>query len=644
MTQILFNTQQQPIQLGDILGRGGEANVFEIVGRPGQVAKLYHQPTPEKEAKLTAMLANPPAVSNTHIAIAWPIELLYQAGQFVGFIMPLVANSRPLFEVYNPALRHKNQSDFNWLALHRTALNLAIAVQTIHDTGHVIGDINESNMLVNEQALVTLVDTDSLQILSDDGQIHRCRVGKAEYTPPELQGISFDKIDQTIEHDLFGLAVLIFQLLMQGFHPFAGVLSSQMSVGRVDLYCIKKGLFPYNSAPENMAEKYMEQFRDWAMPSANLVKPPPAAPPFEMLSPDLQAAFMACFVDGHKNPTRRPTAITWYNLLREAEQNLVTCPQNHQHEYANHLRDCPWCKLEQKRAKVKPQKKSPQPTATTPPRQTPYQYRYKPKPAAQTNIRMEYAKIWGQWMLVSFVGWGFFAFANLNQAGQYALSNTIIGLFIPHIIILMGGLPLLPQVRNFIRYNKYHATTITILWGFYLLKTGVTVFQLGTYNYYFDYVFVFFIASVTLSFLITGAIFGIGQWLILRHYIHNAETWILATIIAWGIADNLALFMRYSDVHVILFYGSALVLGIGQWLVLRQQFPKSSWWIPVSAIGWGAVAFLMSRSGTGPSILPIIDSSPEVEAMLDGLVYGAITGALLIWLIHRQRKQQGYIP
>src|SRR5438093_919042 len=79
--------------------------------------------------------------------------------------------------------------------------------------GYGIGDLNERNLLVTTQALVTLVDTDSFQVKAAE-RVFRCRVGSAEYTPPELQGARFADIDRGPQHDAFGLGVLIFQLLM----------------------------------------------------------------------------------------------------------------------------------------------------------------------------------------------------------------------------------------------------------------------------------------------------------------------------------------------------------------------------------------------------------------------------------------------
>src|SRR5438105_3869599 len=82
------------------------------------------------------------------------------------------------------------------------ARNIAAAVHAVHSRGYVIGDVNESNILVTDTALATLVDTDSFQVRDPgSGVVYRCPVGKPEFTPPELQGASFGEIDRTPEHD-----------------------------------------------------------------------------------------------------------------------------------------------------------------------------------------------------------------------------------------------------------------------------------------------------------------------------------------------------------------------------------------------------------------------------------------------------------
>jgi len=308
------------------VGGGGEARIWTVRNQPQLAAKMYRTPTPTREAKLTAMLAHAPPSS---AAVAWPTDLLYQRKQFVGFLMPRVQDSLSIFHVYHPLKRAKLQVTFHWSRfLHHTALNLATVVASIHASGHVIGDLNESNILVNPQALVTLVDTDSFQIRTGSGDTYRSPVGKAEFTPPELQGVDFKQIDRTAAHDHFGLAVLIFHLLMDGVHPFAGVLTSGKSVGRVDLYCMKRGYFPYT-------------------PNRR-VQPPPGAPAFDRLHPELQAAFERCFVDGHSDPSARPTAQVWRDALLAAKNALTTCSADPAHLYSDHLGACPECVVQRR--------------------------------------------------------------------------------------------------------------------------------------------------------------------------------------------------------------------------------------------------------------------------------------------------------
>lgn len=326
------------------INRGGEAHIWTVRQDPHLVAKLYHKPTAEHQAKLTAMIATPLTRTGSHPAVAWPLHLLYRQNTFVGYLMPRAANSLPLFHYYNQVLRRRRGLSHAWPRfLHRTATNLAAAVELVHAHDHVIGDLNESNVLVTQAALVTLVDTDSFQIRPGNplqrpaswlGALqtqpsYRCGVGKAEYTPPELQGVDFKTIDRTPAQDNFALAVLIFYLLMDGFHPFTGVLTTGASVGRVDLYSIKHGLFPY--LPQRAGGQLM-------------VQPPPDAPAFAHLHPSVQEAFRRTFLDGHAHPERRVTAKAWKKVLQEAEGALVACPQDRSHLYSRHLHHCPTCK------------------------------------------------------------------------------------------------------------------------------------------------------------------------------------------------------------------------------------------------------------------------------------------------------------
>jgi hypothetical protein len=182
--------------------------------------------------------------------------------------------------------------------------------------------------LVSDQALVTLVDADSFQVRdSETGVVYRSLVGKPEYTPPELQGCSFADVDRQPEHDAFALAVLIFRLLMEGFHPFDGVYRGRGEPPELGAR-IRNGYFPYARGRTG-------------------IEPSPLAPPFEMLHPDLQALFVRCFEEGHRNRSVRPRVEDWLEALEGAEDALQQCGQNEQHYYWVHWSGCPWCARQQ---------------------------------------------------------------------------------------------------------------------------------------------------------------------------------------------------------------------------------------------------------------------------------------------------------
>jgi len=313
------------------VGVGGEARILQIREDPGLLAKVYHNPTAQHARKLAAMIANPPVdpmAAKGHVSIAWPVDLVETADgrrRFVGFLMPYVTWMRPIIEYYNPRTRHQQCPLFNYQYLHRTARNLAVAVGALHVRGYVIGDVNETNILVNDTALVTLVDTDSFQVRDPkNGHLFRCPVGTPLFTPPEFQNKAFAHIDRAPENDLFGLAVLIFQILMEGAHPFAGQFTGRGDPPPYEVR-ISLGHFPHGNKPRGP------------------YRPAPVTLPFEVLDPKLQQLFLRSFVAGHGDPQARPGTQEWLSALIAAEDALTICTFNDQHLYGNHLRTCPWC-------------------------------------------------------------------------------------------------------------------------------------------------------------------------------------------------------------------------------------------------------------------------------------------------------------
>ncbi len=314
---------RRPFRPGALLGRGGEATVFEVAGEPGLAAKLWQQPTQAQQAKLAAMLRTVPEdpAGGGHVSLAWPLAAISDpAGSAMGFIMPRLNTRevRALHQIYHPGSRRSSAPGIGWHYLVRVARNLSATVAALHDAGYVLGDLNESNVLVSDRALVSLIDLDSIQV-RDGRTVWRCPVGKLEYTPPELIGRSFREVDRKPSSDVFALAVLNHQLLLEGFHPFAGVWQG-------------------DADPPGLEQNIRARRSAWF--GNRQLTLPPAAPPPRVLGPRLRRLASRSLL---APAFARPGARDWQRELDRFEASLRTCTVNPLHAFSGKLPTCPWC-------------------------------------------------------------------------------------------------------------------------------------------------------------------------------------------------------------------------------------------------------------------------------------------------------------
>lgn len=298
---------------------GGEGAVFDVVNRPDLVAKLYNRPQSRDRCdKLQAMakLCN----SDLLKFAAWPTATLHSSnsGAVDGILMPRISDYEEIHYLYSVAQRKKAFPKADWGFLLHTARNCAIAFESIHNQGHVVGDVNQKNVLVSQKGIVALVDCDSFQV-KVGSRIFRCGVGVPEYTPPELHGKKFSNLDRDTSHDQFGMAVLLFHLLMMGRHPFAGV--PQVNTDIPIEKAIQDGLYAYGR-------------------NTSKLKPPPHVPPMTMLDAPIRELFERAF-----GSQQRPTATEWRDALDESMKGLQRCKNDRMHSYAAAAGYCPWCKF-----------------------------------------------------------------------------------------------------------------------------------------------------------------------------------------------------------------------------------------------------------------------------------------------------------
>jgi DNA-binding helix-hairpin-helix protein with protein kinase domain len=330
MVRTFVNAKGAVIRLGRELNKGGEGSIFEVANDSGRVAKIYHRvPDGPKQAKLKFMASIHSRMLATYSA--WPQETLHDAGtgQVIGFLMPKISGRAPIHMLYSPAHRRQKYPKAAWDFLLFVARNTAVAFDTLHDNGHVVGDVNQGNLMVGSDSKVVLIDCDSYQI-DAGGELHLCEVGVSHFTPPELQGSSsFKDIQRTFNHDNFGLALIIFHILFGGRHPYSGV-PLRRNVGE---------------ALESDIEAYRFAYSDDA--SSRGIEPPPQSISLSLVPSELQSMFTVAFTESGAQGGR-PSAKQWITALDALRAHLKTCSASTMHVYPDHLKACPWCLLEQK--------------------------------------------------------------------------------------------------------------------------------------------------------------------------------------------------------------------------------------------------------------------------------------------------------
>jgi DNA-binding helix-hairpin-helix protein with protein kinase domain len=313
-----------PLRLDKQIGKGGEGEVYTLSDRRDFAVKFYTlKDLASREAKITAMVRS--KLADQFKLVAFPTATVAdRSGKFMGFVMRLVSGSKPLHELYAPSSRKHHFPTADYRFIVRSALNIVRAVAQVHASGCVIGDINHSGILVSQQAIAALIDADSFQI-KDGYKHHLCKVGVPEYTPPELQGQKLDSIVRAPNHDNFGLAIIIFQLLFMGRHPFSGRFSGQ-------------GDMPM--------EKAIAEFRfAYSLKRQTGMSPPPGASDLRDIPLWLADLFELAFSQTSRD--NRPTSEQWAAALERFETTITTCNANKLHHYSSAAKTCPWCDMEQ---------------------------------------------------------------------------------------------------------------------------------------------------------------------------------------------------------------------------------------------------------------------------------------------------------
>ena len=325
------------IDLGKRLGEGGEGVVYEVTGMP-LVAKLLFAPAdPQDLARRLASLMRlrlsarmPRLLGGEQPRVAWPVETgrglssRPSADPVPGFLIPDMRQwFRPLSVLLQPGPRSTWFPSATWDTSLAAAASLAGLIADLHEAGFVVGDLKPANLWVNGAGDIGISDIDSFQFADGIGTFP-CLSRTPDYTAPEL--ISDGNALPSPSADDFVLAVLIYQLLMDGMHPFSGIPADGTR---------------YISIDDNITHGRARVAR----PDAVLAMP--GAPPLWALPKRLRRGlFDRCFRDvGSTGVADRPAALDWVDALmaERAPERLRTCRADPRHRHTVERPWCPWC-------------------------------------------------------------------------------------------------------------------------------------------------------------------------------------------------------------------------------------------------------------------------------------------------------------
>lgn len=334
-TNSIFKANGEAIQLGKVLGKGGEGTVYEISGANSQfVAKIYNKPIDiDKKNKLHYMTSF--RTNGVESVSAWPIETIHTTSDksissICGFVMRKIVECQPIHTLFSANDRKQHFPKMSWDYLVLVARNLASAVSKMHENNCIVGDLNESNILVNpKNATISLIDCDSYQV-EKGNQLFLCTVGVGLYLPPELQKRDLKAAKRNVESDNFALAIFIFRLLFMGRHPFSGTYTG-------------------NANPPTIEESIANYLYFFSSHVANKVsKIPPGIPDLSLVNKQCQDLFELAFVKAPSIRRARPNAHEWIAALDDIRNKLTKCKKNNSHLIYQSSGGCHWCKIEEK--------------------------------------------------------------------------------------------------------------------------------------------------------------------------------------------------------------------------------------------------------------------------------------------------------
>ncbi|WP_328322880.1 hypothetical protein OHA70_29190 [Kribbella sp. NBC_00382] len=224
-----------------------------------------------------------------------------------------------LVHLYEADSRADALDDPTWATCVAIAREIAVIFGALHPS-IVVGDVSPNNVLVTRAGRVCLIDCDSMQYTDPTTrQDWPARMVTADYAPYSPGG---QTRPLTADHDLFGLAILICELLMAGQHPYDGrPVGADRPEGRAGNIRLGANRL---TRPASLGDR-------------------PGLIPATILPSGIRRLIMESFTAGTQASPGRPSALDWVRALDGLTNQITACGRSVYHRYPRYLGRCIWC-------------------------------------------------------------------------------------------------------------------------------------------------------------------------------------------------------------------------------------------------------------------------------------------------------------
>lgn len=296
---VVYTSENKPIRLSKEFISNPQSITYQT-SSAGFQAKIY-QPqwltASYFEDKAKRMLEKPVK----HEGICWPVDLLRNsAGEFVGVLMPAAEG----YQLKQRLMSQQGLEDCfpNWNRKQLTHLAKVILekIEVLHQHNVIFGLVNSASIFVKDEDHVYFTEMDTYQI-----EGYPIMAQERVLLAPELQNAPDGVRLYTKQQDYFGIAVLVFMILMPGKFPYNKGKNKDVAES------VKNMSFAFRYGNKGEEHGTREYFGSWRFVWSHLGN-------------DLKHAFYNTFQREqlYSLPEKRKSARYWYQRISELEREL----------------------------------------------------------------------------------------------------------------------------------------------------------------------------------------------------------------------------------------------------------------------------------------------------------------------------------